>query len=109
MADVWIKFCGCTASSDVVLAADAGADAFGMIFAPSPRRVTWQAADDIARAVCRPQSSPSPSSSIRRAVKSRRCARSFRMRGYNFPATKRPEFVARYGERTIKTIHVDDD
>ena len=48
MADVWIKFCGCTSSSDVALAAEAGADAFGMIFAPSPRRVTWQAVNDIA-------------------------------------------------------------
>ena len=48
MADVWIKFCGCTASSDVELAVEAGADAFGMIFAPSPRRITWQAANDIA-------------------------------------------------------------
>lgn len=43
-----IKFCGMTDWEDVQSAADAGADSFGMIFAPSPRRITWEAAREIA-------------------------------------------------------------
>ena len=43
-----IKFCGCTAWTDVELALDAGADAVGMIFADSPRQIEWDAAREIA-------------------------------------------------------------
>lgn len=37
---LWIKICGNTSLSDAQLAADAGADAVGFVFAPSPRIVT---------------------------------------------------------------------
>lgn len=37
---LWIKICANTSLADSLLAADAGADAVGFVFAPSPRRVT---------------------------------------------------------------------
>jgi phosphoribosylanthranilate isomerase len=37
---LWIKICGNTSYDDTLLALDAGADAVGFVFAPSPRHVT---------------------------------------------------------------------
>ncbi len=47
----WIKFCGLGGADDVEPAIAAGADAVGIILAPSPRRVTLGDAAAIARAV----------------------------------------------------------
>ncbi|HKU67791.1 MAG TPA: phosphoribosylanthranilate isomerase [Candidatus Baltobacteraceae bacterium] len=43
-----IKFCGCTDMQEVMMAIETGADAIGMIFAPSTRRITESAAKHIA-------------------------------------------------------------
>jgi phosphoribosylanthranilate isomerase len=37
---LWIKICGSTSLEDARLAGEAGADAVGFVFAPSPRRIT---------------------------------------------------------------------
>jgi phosphoribosylanthranilate isomerase len=44
----WIKICGTTSVADALDSVEAGADALGFIFAPSPRRITPEAAQEIA-------------------------------------------------------------
>lgn len=48
---IWIKFDGITRPEDAVAAAELGVSAIGMIFAPSPRRVTTQQAHAVREAV----------------------------------------------------------
>lgn len=45
---MWVKICANTTLEDARLAARAGADAVGFVFAPSPRRVTVQHVREIA-------------------------------------------------------------
>jgi phosphoribosylanthranilate isomerase len=47
----WIKICGMTTIGDASAAVEAGADAIGLIFAASPRRVTPSQARKIAEAL----------------------------------------------------------
>ncbi|HET7815163.1 MAG TPA: phosphoribosylanthranilate isomerase [Candidatus Baltobacteraceae bacterium] len=46
-----IKFCGCRSVEDALLAVECGADAIGMIFAESSRRITLETAEAIGRAL----------------------------------------------------------
>jgi phosphoribosylanthranilate isomerase len=49
----WIKICGTTTRDDALAAVEAGADAVGFVFAPSPRRIAPEAAQEIAAALPR--------------------------------------------------------
>lgn len=102
----WIKFCGCRTWPEVSRAIEAGADAFGLIFASSPRHVEWDDAREIARHL--PQEiepvgvfvDPSPEDID--AVRTLFPDMSVQLSG-----NETAEFVHRYGERAIKAIHVD--
>src|SRR5215470_687277 len=48
---MWVKICGMTNVDDAVAAADAGADAIGMLFAPSKRCITLKQGKEITRAL----------------------------------------------------------
>ena len=47
----WIKICGMTTAEAVDAALQAGVDAIGFVFAPSPRRVSPERAAELARTV----------------------------------------------------------
>lgn len=49
--NTWIKICGVTNVDDALSAVELGASAIGMVFAPSPRRISIEAAFAITAAV----------------------------------------------------------
>ena len=106
MAEIWIKFCGCTRGATSTLAVEAGADAFGMIFAPSPRRIALEAAQRDRAPHAGRRSSPvavfveSADAEVDASVLDALSARA----RCSFPATSRRSSSRRYGERAIKAI-----
>ena len=105
----WVKFCGCTSLDDVALAAQTGADAFGMIFAPSPRRIAWEAAEAIARRINTSAIEPvavvvDPTNEELSAVRAL-----FPTALIQFSGNESADFVASCGARAMKAIHVGDD
>lgn len=102
----WIKFCGCRTWSDVSSAIDAGADAVGLIFASSPRRVRWDDAREIARRLPAEVEAVGvfvdPSPEDINAVRMLFPRMSIQLSG-----NETAEFVHRYGDRAIKAIHVN--
>jgi phosphoribosylanthranilate isomerase len=106
VADVWTKLCGCTAWDEVALAIEAGADAFGMIFAESPRQIERHAAVEIARRL------PTGIAPVAVFVDPSReevdaVLALFPRAMLQFSGDETPELVARYGFRAIKALHVD--
>ena len=49
--NLYVKICGLTSEAAVAAAVDAGADAIGFVFAPSPRQVSTARAAELARGV----------------------------------------------------------
>jgi phosphoribosylanthranilate isomerase len=101
----WIKFCGCRTWDDVAFAVEAGADAVGLIFAPSPRKVKWEDAHEIARKLPTEIEAVGvfvdPSAEDINAVRMLFPRMSVQLSG-----NETAEFVRRYGDRAIKAIHV---
>lgn len=90
------------------MAIEAGADAFGMIFAPSPRQIGWEAAIGIAHSV--PESIEPVAVFVnpsRAAVDAVRVL--FPHARIQFSGNESAELVGAYADRAIKAIHVDPD
>jgi phosphoribosylanthranilate isomerase len=101
-----IKFCGCTSPGDVALAIRAGADAFGMIFAPSPRRIAWSDARAIAGALHdRIMPVGVFVNPTREEIETAR--QIFPDRAVQLSGEESPEFVERLDGPVFKAVHVD--
>jgi phosphoribosylanthranilate isomerase len=101
-----IKFCGCTTVSDVTLAVQTGADAVGLIFAPSPRQVSEEAAREIAQHL--PAFITPVGVFVNPAYEELALAKSiFPDLVYQLHGDESPAFVSSIDGKVIKAIHVD--
>jgi phosphoribosylanthranilate isomerase len=101
-----IKFCGCTSPADAQLARDAGADAFGLIFAPSPRRISWESAREIAAG--RPAGITPAGVFVNPAIGDIERFRSLFPDGIvQLSGDETPEFVAAVQGSVIKVVHIE--
>jgi len=104
----WVKFCGCTSWNDVELAIEAGADAIGMIFAPSPRRIAWSQAQAIARRL--PQDLDAVAVFVDPQPHEVDAVRAlFPQAWLQFSGNEEPGALARYGGARLKAIHVSGE
>jgi phosphoribosylanthranilate isomerase len=101
-----IKFCGCTSWNDVTLALDAGVDAIGMIFAPSPRRIAESQAHVIARQLP-PFVTPVGVFVDPSRDEIERIREIFPNLVVQLSGDESPEFVASLATPTIKALHVE--
>ncbi|MHB8147310.1 MAG: phosphoribosylanthranilate isomerase [Vulcanimicrobiaceae bacterium] len=105
-----IKFCGMTGREDIALAREYGATHIGMIFAPSPRRIPWEAASGVTawlNGALVPVAvfvDPAPNE-IERVLGL------FPQAQLQFAGNEMPASIVRYADRAIKVIHVgvEDD
>ncbi len=103
-----IKICGITNAEDAAVAVEAGADAIGVIFAPSPRQVTVERAA-AALAVVPPGVARvgvfvnAPIEEIRRAVEV--CA----LTTVQLSGTESAEYCDEVGSPVLKVVHVGTD
>lgn len=107
MSATFIKFCGCAKPQDVERAADAGADAVGLIFAPSPRRVGMREAAEIARAMP-PAITPVGVFANPTYDDVARFGDLFDEHYVQLAGDESPAFVSSLGARAIKTIAVNE-
>lgn len=102
---VRVKICGITNLEDALLAVEAGADALGFVFAPSPRRVTPQEAGRICREL--------PPFVVRVGVfvdapleEVRAVAESCGLDAVQLHGSEPPEYCRKVGRRVIKALRV---
>lgn len=106
MSRTRIKICGCTTPRDVALAVAAGADAVGLIFAPSPRRLSLAAAAEAARELA--PFTAAVGVFVNPTMAQVQAARDLIPRLIvQLHGEETPEFAARLGTDVIKTVHVD--
>ena len=103
-----IKICGVRDWQDVALVLEAGADAFGMIFAPSERRIDWEAAEEIARRL--PEQATAVAVFVNpQAEEIVRVRRLFGDPIIQLSGDESPELARAIGGCVIKAVHVGDE
>jgi phosphoribosylanthranilate isomerase len=103
-----IKFCGCTTWQDALLAVETGADAIGMIFAPSPRRIAESEAKYIAGKLP-PFITPVGVFVNPTHEEIERARAIFPDLVVQLSGDESPSFVSSLDGKVIKTIHVGED
>src|SRR4028119_608539 len=99
---VRVKICGITSVEDALAAVEAGADALGFVFAPSPRRVTPEHAAAILREL------PPFVTTVGLVVDQDPfpILETCRVDVVQFHGAEPPDVVARWGRRAMKAFRV---
>jgi len=101
-----VKICGITSAEDAVMAADAGADAIGLVFARSPRRVDPEQAASILAALP-PYVEPVALFVNELASRIRSLCRMIGVRTVQLHGDEPPALAAALGEFcVVKAVHV---
>jgi phosphoribosylanthranilate isomerase len=105
---IWVKICGITRLEDALAAVEAGADALGFVFAPSPRRMTPQAVREITLRLPRTVATvgvfvDSPLEDVRRTLAAAGLAMA------QLHGAEPPGYVRSLGASAIKALRVADE